>query len=307
MDEQLPHLDTFSKAADLGSFTAAAKALHLTQAAVSQRIQVLEKVIGTSLFQRSSSRVMLTEAGQTLFDYAQRILELHREARAKITGQRTPMTGELTIGASSIPGEQILPGLLAVFHQTNPLIQVRAAISDSMTVVKQVERGQVSFGLVGRTTDNPHLDFRFFAKDRMVLVVPPGHEFCRRKRIGLSQFCRQPIILREAGSGLRHCFERALELAGKSLNDLTIALELGSNEAIKGAVTRGVGIAFLSSYAVQKELEAGHLKVVNVANICCDRDLFIVQDRRRPVSLPPDNSGDSSSQTRFSNCAHKFS
>jgi DNA-binding transcriptional LysR family regulator len=285
-DVQLPHLETFSKVADLGSFTAAAKLLHLTQAAVSQRIQNLEQAVGKSLFQRAGGRVMLTEAGRTLFDYAQRILELHSEVRAKISGQQTSITGELVIGASSIPGEHILPALLSVFRKTHPLIQVRASISDSMTVVKQVERGEVNFGLVGRKTDSPHLDFRFLAKDRMVLVVPPGHELCRHKRIGLNQFCRQPMILREAGSGLRHSFETALERAGKSPNDLTIALELGSNEAIKGAVLQGVGIAILSAYAVQKELETGQLKAIKVTNLSCDRDMFVVQDKRRAVPLP---------------------
>ena len=140
MDEQLPHLDTFSKAADLGSFTAAAKALRLTQAAVSQRIQVFEKAIGKSLFLRTGGRVTLTEAGQTLLEYAQRIFELHREVRSKISGQEIPIAGALTLGASSIPGEHILPALLSTFHRTYPLIQVRAAISDSTTVVKQVER-----------------------------------------------------------------------------------------------------------------------------------------------------------------------
>ena len=85
-DEQLPHLETFSKAAELSSFTGAAKALGLTQAAVSQRVQALEKSLGKRLFQRRGGRVLLTEAGKTLYDYAQRILDLHREARREVTG-----------------------------------------------------------------------------------------------------------------------------------------------------------------------------------------------------------------------------
>jgi DNA-binding transcriptional LysR family regulator len=151
--------------------------------------------------------------------------------------------------------------------------------------MEQVERGQVHLGLVGRKSDNPHLDFRFLANDRLVVVVPPDHEFARRKRVGLVQFCRQPVILREVGSGLRHSFEIALKQAGKSPDDLNVALELGSNEAIKRAVVRGVGIAVLSAYSVQRELDAGELKSVAVANLDCARDLFVVQDRRRAVSL----------------------
>jgi DNA-binding transcriptional LysR family regulator len=258
----------------------------LTQAAVSQRIQILEKSIGKSLFQRTGGRVTLTEAGQTLLEFSQRIFELHREARSKIIGQQIPISGSLTLGASSVPGEHILPALLSVFHHSHPQIQVRAAISDSMTVLKQVERGEVSFGLVGRKTDNSQLDFHCFAKDRMVLVVPAGHELAQRKTIGLTEFCRLPLILRDTGSGLRHFFDRALDHAGKSLNDLNVVLELGSNEAIKGAVMRRVGVAILSAYTVQKEVETGQMKAIRVSDLSAERELFVVQDKRRVPSLP---------------------
>ncbi len=285
-DVQLPHLETFSKAAELGNFTAAAKVLHLTQAAVSQRVQALEKTLGKALFHRRGGRVLLTEAGQRLYDYAQRILGLHQEARQEISGHVAPLAGELTLGASSIPGEHFLPALLPVFHRKHPHIQVRASVSDSMTVMTQVERGQVNLGLVGRKADNPHLEFRHFARDRMVLVVPPGHVLAKRKKVPVRQLCRHPFILREAGSGLRYCFEKALEREGLSLADVPVALELGSNEAIKEAVLRGAGVAILSAYAVQKEVKAGQLHALEVSDLRCDRDMFVVQDRRRVLPLP---------------------
>ena len=150
----------------------------------------------------------------------------------------------------------------------------------------QVERGEVSLGLVGRKTDNPHLEFRYLASDRMVLVVPPGHALSRRKKVSLKQLAGHPLVLREVGSGLRHCFEKSLEKAGRSLADLRVALELGSNEAIKEAVLRGVGIAILSAYAVQKEVKAGQLHALEVSDLHCDRDMFIVQDKRRVLPLP---------------------
>src|SRR5437763_12140291 len=105
-----------------------------------------------------------------------------------------------------IPGEYLLPALLAQFGQKYPHIRVRATISDSMGVMAQVERGEVSLGLVGRKTDNPHLEFRYLASDQMVLVVPPGHVLGRRKKVSVKQLARHPLVLREVGSGLRHCF-----------------------------------------------------------------------------------------------------
>jgi DNA-binding transcriptional LysR family regulator len=285
-EDHLPHLGTFSKAAELSSFTAAAKSLGLTQAAVSQRVQALEKALDTPLFQRKGGRVLLTRAGQKLYDYAQRILDLHREARREISGQDIPVAAELSLAASSIPGEHLLPARLLVFGQTHPHVHVRATVSDSLGVMAQVERGEVSLGLVGRKTDNPHLDFRHFASDRMVLVVPPGHALSSRKKVSVKQLAGHALILREAGSGLRHCFEKSLEKAGRSLADFQVALELGSNEAIKEAVVQGVGVAILSTYAVQKELRAGQLHALEVSDLHCDRDMFIVQDNRRVLPLP---------------------
>src|SRR5262249_7563815 len=186
---------------------------------------------------------------------------------------------ELSLGASTIPGEHLLPALLSIFHERFPRVQVKAEISDSMKVIDQVERGKVSLGLVGRKTDSTNLEFRHFATDRMVLVVPPSHAWSKRKHVSFKQLCKQPLVLREAGSGLRHCFEKELARLGQSLGDLRIALELGSNEAIKEAVLRGLGLAVLSSYAVDKELRAGHLVALNVTDLHCDREMFMVWDR----------------------------
>ncbi len=283
---QLPNLETFSKAAELNSFTGAAKALGLTQAAVSQRIQILEKSLGKSLFDRKGGRVLLTEAGQTLYAYAQRIIDLHRDARREITGHEPPLAGELEIAASSIPGEHLLPALLSVFGQKYPHVRVRAAVSDSMAVMGQVERGEVSVGLVGRKADGPNFEFKYLASDRMVLVAPPGHPLAKLKAVTVDQLAAHPLVLREAGSGLRHCFEKALDRAGRSLTELRVALELGSNEAIKEALHRGVGVAVMSVLAVQKEIKSRTLHAIGVRDIRCDRDIFVVQDRRRVPPLP---------------------
>ncbi|MBM4072525.1 MAG: LysR family transcriptional regulator [Planctomycetes bacterium] len=283
---QLPYLVTFSKAAELSNFSAAAQALRLSQAAVSQRVQALEKALDKSLFKRKGGRVLLTGAGQKLYEYAQRILDLHRETRREVSGHETPLSGELLLGASSVPGEYLLPALLSSFGQKHLHIKVRASVTDSMSVMAQVERGEVNLGLVGKKAENPHLEFRYFASDKMVLIVPPGHALSKRKKVSVKQLSDHAIILRESGSGLRGCFEKSLERVGWSLADFSVALELGSNEGIKEAVLRGVGVAILSTYSVQKELRAGTLLAVEVSDLRCDRDMFIVQDKRRVLPFP---------------------
>lgn len=280
-DEPLPHLETFVKAAELSSFTAAARSLGLTQAAVSQRIQTLETALKVSLFRRQGGRVLLSEAGRRLHSYALRILELHREARAEVSGQHEPITGELQLAASSVPGEHLLPRLLSTFRDKYPHIELRAAVTDTRAVLRDVEQGHAHLGLVGGKDDNPHLEYRCFATDEMVLVVPAEHPWAKRRRVTLPELCQQPLIVREAGSGSRWCLEQALSRAGLSLRSVKVTLELGSNEGIKEAVLRGLGLAVLSTHVVQKDLDAGKLRTVQVDHLPLVREMFVVRDRRR--------------------------
>src|SRR5262249_44467743 len=169
--------------------------------------------------------------------------------------------------------------------QQYPLVHVRATVSDSTAVIGQMERGEAQVGLVGRKPDNPDLDIQYLASDRMVFVVPPGHPLSGEKVVTASQLMAYPLVLREVGSGLRHCLEKALEKIERSLADFRVALEIGSNEAIKEAVARGVGVAVLSIFAVRKEVEAGQLIPLEGSDLKCDRDMFVVRDKRRV--LPP--------------------
>ena len=284
--DRLPYLETFAEAAERGSFTAAARHLGLTQAAVSQRIQQLEASLDVPLFRRQAGRTTLTEAGRRLHDYARRILTLHAEARAAVTGTRAPLAGELLLGASSVPGDHLLPPLLAAFRRRHPLIRVRVEGGDTAAVLRLVEEGRVHLGLAGGQTDSPHLDFKPFADDQLVVVIPPAHRWRRRQRVSPAELARQPLILRETGSGSRWCLERALAALGSDeKGGLGVALQLGSNEAIKEAVLQGLGVAILSRHAVRQEVDAGRLRTLEVSGLSLDRPIVLVTDRRRV--LPP--------------------
>jgi DNA-binding transcriptional LysR family regulator len=285
-DTQLPHLETFAEAAERVSFTAAAKALGLTQAAVSQRIHALEQLLGISLFDRQGGHVLLSEAGHRLYGYAQRILALHRQAIEELTGRERPMGGELVLAASSIPGEHFLPDLLAVFRERHPHVQVRATAADSRQVLHQVEHGQAQLGLVGGKVDSPSLEYRPFGSDELSVVVPAGHPWGHRKRVSLEQLRQEPLILREAGSGSRWCLEQALARAAKSLGSFNVVLELGSNEAIKEALLRGLGVAILSTHTIRQEAEAGKLHPLPITDLPLKREMFVVWDRRRALPIP---------------------
>lgn len=284
-DGELPHLETFCKAAELLNFTAAAEALNITQAAVSQRIRVLEEDVGVSLFDRHAGRVTLSSHGKILYDYAQRLLALGMEARAALGQARPDLTGELNLAASTIPAEYLLPELLRTFQQRHPKVRVLAMVADSTVALEALEAGRVTLALVGRPGSAAWAESKPFARDHLVLAVPPEHRWARRARIRADELRDEPLVLREPGSGARACLEEALAQRHLSLRDFRVGLELGSNESIKEAVVRGAGVAVLSSFAVRADVQSGRLHLLELADLEVARDLYVVTDRRR--ILPP--------------------
>jgi DNA-binding transcriptional LysR family regulator len=282
---ELPHLTTFVRAAEQGSFTATASGLGVTQAAVSQRIALLEKQLRVSLFDRRAGRIRLTEAGRRLYEYGRKILDLHEEARQALGGLHAVVTGDLPLAASSVPGECFLPALLSAFQEEFPLVRVRATVSDSGSVLEDIEKGRATVGFVGQRTENPSLDFRPIGSDCLVVILPPGHPAAGRRTVSLKALSGERLIIREAGSGSRLVLEKGLEQAGTSLAAFGLKLELGSNAAIKDAVRRGLGVAFLSQMAVRRELDSKELRTVAVKGLDLTRDFYLVLHRGRP--LPP--------------------
>src|SRR5262249_46927744 len=157
---EVPHLSTFVRAAEHGSFTAAASASGITQAAVSQRIAAIERELRVALFDRRGGRIALTEAGQRLYGYARQILGLHEQARRDLAGLPPSISGDLSIAASSVPGECFLPAVLAAFQAEYPRVHVRATVSDSGSVIKDIETGRAMLGLVGQRAAKSTLEAR---------------------------------------------------------------------------------------------------------------------------------------------------
>lgn len=281
---ELPHLATFAKAAEQGGFTAAAAALGISQAAVSQRIGALERRLHVSLFRRRAGGVSLSEAGQRLYPYARKILELHQEAQTDLGGLRPIVAGDLLLAASSVPGECFLPELLSGFHEQYPRVHVRATVGDSGSVMRDVEQGRATLGLVGQEIEKPSLEFRPLGTDSLVLVVGTGHRWASRKRLSIKALAGEPLIVRELGSGSRVALEKSLEQSGSSLAKLDVTLELGSNAAIKDAVKRGLGVAFLSRLSVERELAASELRGLAVDGLALGRRFYLVHHRTRPFS-----------------------
>ena len=280
----LRRLEVFAKVAELGSFSRAAEALYLTQPTVSEHVRALEDELGLQLLDRLGRGAMPTRAGELLLGYAQRILGLAREAQQALDHFQGRMSGELVIGGSTIPGEYVLPGLLGVFKTKYPQISVSLLIGDSRQVSEWVEQGRVEVGVVGARPASRALVARELMPDELVLVVPAGHPWAARKAISVDDLRREPLVVRERGSGSRQAIEDVLEEADLSLASFRVVGEMGSTQAIKQAVRAGVGVALISHRAVQDECRAGLIVCVKVKDLKVARSFHLVTHRDRTRS-----------------------
>ncbi len=279
---ELRHLQSFAAAAELQSFTRAAEVLGLTQAAVSQHVAALEKEFGGSLFERTGRSVVPNDRGRRLYEYAQKILDLADQARRDV-GQvtTTTITAPLRIAVSTVPSGLVLPKLLAWLHESHPGVRETVTVLDSAQATCAVETGEADLGIVGELPHSSRLSARAIASDELVLVVSPRHSLAMAKAVDPQRLAAEPLIVREAGSGSRRCVEQALADVGVSPAALTIAMEMNSNEAIRAAVERGLGAAFLSHATVAREIADGELVVVPVKGIRARRHLYVVTDPQR--------------------------
>jgi len=280
----LRQLGIFSKVAEIGSFSKAAEALHLTQPTVSEHIRTLEEELGVRLLDRLGRGAAVTPAGHVLLGYANRLLALQREARQAVDGFQGKMSGELQVGGSTIPGEYVLPALIGRFKEKYPEIAVTLLIGDSQLVVDWVVHGRVEVGVVGARLPHRQVEYRELMPDEEVVVVPAGHPWHGKKHITLAELAAEPLLIRERGSGTRAALEAALAAAGVALSSFRIVGEMGSTQAIKQAVKAGVGISVLSRRAVDEESHAGTLWCLRVKDLKVTRAFDMVTHRDRSRS-----------------------
>jgi len=257
-------LQVFYTVARLLSFTKAADALHMTQPAVTFQVRQLEDHFNTRLFDRTHNRVSLTEAGKRVFGYAERIFELYAEMENSVREMTGDVSGALTMGASTTIAEYMLPSLLGDFKAKYPDVNIRLKVSNTEGIVSMVENNVIDLGVVEAPVTNKNLLVEVCRVDQLVVIVPTSHELAGRESVGMAELSRYPFICREEGSGTREVIMEYMAGQGLDKNDLSVCLELGSSEAIKGAVEAGMGVSILSRATIEKELELKTLKAVRL-------------------------------------------
>jgi DNA-binding transcriptional LysR family regulator len=253
-------LKVFHTVARLLSFTKAAEELHMTQPAVTFQVRQLEEYFNTRLFDRTHNKVSLTPAGERVAEFAERIFDLYAEMESGVRDLTGEISGALTIGASTTIAEYMLPALLGEFKNQYPDINLRLKVSNSEGIVSMVEHNVIDLGVVESAVNNKNLIVEVCHEDQLVLVAAPDHELVKRGgKVNASDIVRYPFVSREEGSGTRDVVMQYLLEHKVSPGDMTFSLELGSPEAIKGAVEAGMGITILSRSIIGKELKLNML------------------------------------------------
>ena len=262
-----------------GGISGAARHLHLSQPAVSMQIQALEEKYETKLFDRSSSTVTLTPAGEILYRYAKEILSLYTSAEKAIGRHTGFVKGSLTIGAGSNIGNYILPSLITEFKQTHPKSKIYLLVSNSKRVVEMLNAGNINLGLVEGDVARQKMVVKKLLSDELLLIVPPDHHWANKRDVSITELCKEPFILREPGSGTRQMIEKILGRYGITIHDLKISAVLGSTEAIKDAVENSMGISIISRWAARKENKYGSLRLLNVKEEKMYRDFSLILNK----------------------------
>ena len=252
-------LQVFHAVAKHRSFTKAAETLFMTQPAVTFQIKQLEEQFNVRLFERGHGQISLTDAGQVVFDYAERILALSAELEARMKDLTGQVSGALLIGASMTIADYLLPQVLGEFKARFPGVVPRLLVANSETVQNQIAEHSLDVGFIEGDSLLPSLVTEVCCEDELQLVCAPSHPLAKRATVTPELLAQYAYISREPGSGTREVADRYLQKAGIAPDSLQPAMELGSPEALKGLVGTGFGFAIMSRATVIKETRLGEL------------------------------------------------
>jgi len=279
---ELKYIEIFCTVVELKSFSKAAQALHLTQPTISVHIKALEDEFSTKLLDRLGRTILPTPDGEILYRYAKEIVTLKENARRAMERVTGTVSGKLIIGASTIPGEYVLPQVLARFKKAYPDVIPTLRIADSNDIYASVLGGEVDLGVVGSAVKDKNIVTRKYLGDEIVLAAPSTYKASILQK---DDFRTVPLLVREKGSGSRSSIEEQLGRIGLTLDTLNIIAEIGSSQALIQAVKAGMGLAFTSRRSIRDEIERGTLKAVKVRGILIQRNFYVLTHRLRFNSL----------------------
>ncbi|WP_457553316.1 selenium metabolism-associated LysR family transcriptional regulator [Desulfobacula sp.] len=285
IDFNFRELEIFSRVVELESFSKASQAVFLAQASVSERIRTLEQKIGTRLLDRMGRKVVPTSAGELLYKHAIILLDMKETAALEMESFLGLEQGEISMGASTVPGEYILPEVISQFSRKHKKVSVNLAIADSNEIKTRVLAGEFELGIVGSKSRDAKLIYQELWKDELVVAIPQKHPWSKRKSISIEDLGKEPFIMREKGSGTLEILESYLnDLPGDGIHTLNVSARFGSSTAVKEGVRSGLGLSIISSRAIKTEVRAGLLKSLKIKGISMSRNFYLIRNRLRIAS-----------------------
>ncbi|MEH7118544.1 LysR family transcriptional regulator [Neobacillus vireti] len=267
------HLLVFVTVADKQNFSRAAEALHMTQPAVSQYIQLLERSVGTKLLNRSNKYVRLNKAGEIVYHHAKEILGLYTKMQNLVDDLTNKAAGGLSIGASYTFGEYVLPHIIARLREKFPLIKPTITIGNTHEIEELVNTNQIDLGIVEGEIKSKQLPTEEIADDFMSIMVSAKHPLIKQQDVTLADLQEETWIVREQGSGTRDATDRMFETFYFNPKDI---MEFGSTQIIKESVEAGLGVSLLSHWVIHKELKLQKLHSLNITGFPIIRKFLLV-------------------------------
>jgi len=269
-------LVVFRAVAEQLSFRKAAEELYLTQPAVSLQIKALEEDLGVQLFDRTGAHIALTEAGRVLLAASHEANAILEQAEHEIAALSGEHAGHLALGASTTIAQYVLPRLLGEFRREHPRVHPTLISGNTEHIVEAIEQQKIALGFIEGPARSRDVKTEPFLPDELVLIASAAHEWAERNAVSCSEIAAAPLLMRERGSGTRNVIELALARHGVKRSSLNIVMELDSTEAIKSAVEAGLGIGFVSRWAIQKDLRLDrNFKIVDVEGLRVKRDFLV--------------------------------
>ena len=267
------------------SFTRAAEILYVSQPSLSKQIKVLENRLGIVLLNRENSTISLTEAGRVFLQYSERILALCEESCRALNDVKNGDRGNLTVGASQTIGTYLMPRVLALFAQNYPQINIKVQVDSTRVIAKNVVNRDIDIAVVGGDIPEElkkNLDIENFVEDELILIVPKSHPFALKKykKINKDDLYHLNFITLNSTSTIRKFIDNILIQNDIETKQFNIIMQLNSIEGIKTAVSLGLGAAFVSSSAIEKEIKLKTVEIITIENIRITRRLSIITNRQ---------------------------
>lgn len=278
----LHQLGVFQAVARHLNFSRAAEELNLSQPAVSMHVKQLEENLGLHLFEKVGRRIHLTDAGRHLYEYSERIFALIEETLQCMEDVKGVHRGNLRVAADTTAGVYVVPSYLGAFRRAYPGVNVALEVSNRANVSRRLLLNEVDLAVMGQVPSEEDLCAETFLANELVVIAAAGHPLAGRKAIPVHELAGESFLQRESGSGTRATVERFFNAAGVPVR---VGMELGSNSAIKQAVANDLGIAVVSRHAVELEVAAGRLAILDVQGFPLLRHWHVVH--RRSKHLPP--------------------